>query len=316
MKTSQLSTAQIVIPTFNRAQLLLKTLNSALNQTLPFDRIIISDNSDSAERQHETRRIVAKHLANHQDLLVLHTTPKPLSAQDHAKFIQDMYCRSFDYTMLLHDDDTLEPDFLAKLKPYLDSDRKLVAVAANAWMVNSDKTRIGTLMRMRSGVLRVNSPNELLRAYLDVSASGPPPLDGYLYRSDALRKISFDSSRGGKYSDVAALANLAELGPILWHCRPLLTYLQHGGQDSSDVSTRGFRNLVTYLEKTYPSAELEGFVATYRLKHLRIMAQNLSSPPKAQTRQTIRWAIFIHILRRPTLWPAIYLLMFRRWIKW
>ena len=121
--------------------------------------------------------------------------------------------------MLLHDDDTLEPDFLAKLKPYLDSDRKLVAVAANAWMVNSDKTRTGTLMRMRTGVLR---------AYLDVSASGPPPLDGYLYRSDALRKISFDSSRGGKYSDVAALANLAELGPILWHCGPLMTYLQHG----------------------------------------------------------------------------------------
>ena len=316
MKTSQLSTAQIVIPTFNRAQLLVKTLNSALNQTLSFDRIIISDNSDSAKRQHETRRVVAKHLANHQDLLVLQSPPKPLSAQDHAKFIQDMYCGTFDYTMLLHDDDTLEPDFLAKLKPYLDSDGKLVAVAANAWTVNSDKTRTGTLMRMRTGVLRVNSPNELLRAYLDVSASGPPPLDGYLYRSDALRKISFDSSRGGKYSDVAALANLAELGPILWHCGPLLTYLQHEGQDSSDVSTRGFRNLVSYLEKTYPSAELEGFVTTYRLKHLRIMAQNLSGSPKAQTRQTIRWAIFTHILRRPTLWPAIYLLMFRRWLKW
>ena len=57
MQPSQLSTAQIVIPTFNRAQLLLKTLNSALNQTLPFDRITISDNSDSSERQHETRRV-------------------------------------------------------------------------------------------------------------------------------------------------------------------------------------------------------------------------------------------------------------------
>lgn len=315
MQTSQLSTAQIVIPTFNRAQLLLKTLNSALNQTLSFDRITISDNSDSAERQYETRRILAKHLANHQDLLVLRSPPKPLSAQDHAKFIQDMYCGSFDYTMMLHDDDTLEPDFLAKVKPYLDSDRKLVAVAANAWMVNSDETRTGTLMRMRTGVLRVNSPNELLRAYLDVSAIGPPPLDGYLYRSDALRKISFDSSRGGKYSDVAALANLAELGPILWYCGPLMSYLQHDGQDSSDVSTRGFRNLVSYLEKTYPSAELEGFVATYRLKHFRIKAQNLSGPPKVQTRQTIRWALFIHTLRRPTLWPAIYLLMLRRWLK-
>ena len=197
MQTSQFSTAQIVIPTFNRARLLLKTLNSALNQTLSFDRIIISDNSDSAARQHETRLVLAEHLANHQDLLVLQSPPKPLSAQDHAQFIQDKYCGAFDYTMLLHDDDTLEPDFLAKVKPYLDSDRKLVAVAANAWMVNSDETRTGTLMRMRTGVLRINSPNELLRAYLDFSVSGPPPLDGYLYRSDALRKISFDSSRGG-----------------------------------------------------------------------------------------------------------------------
>ncbi|MEC8210055.1 MAG: glycosyltransferase family A protein [Pseudomonadota bacterium] len=315
MQTSQRSTAQIVIPTFNRAQLLLKTLNSALNQTLPFDRITISDNSDSTERQHETRRVLGKHLANHQDLLVLTSPPKPLSAPDHAKFIQDMYCGTSDYTMLLHDDDTLEPDFLAKVKPYLDSDRKLVAVAANAWMVDSDETRTGTLMRMRTGVLRVNSPIELLRPYLEISASGPPPLDGYLYRSDALRKISFDSSRGGKYSDVAALANLAELGPILWHCGPLMSYLQHEGQDSSDVSTKGFRNLVSHLEKTYPSAELEGFIAAYRLKHFRMKAQSLSAAPKAQTRRTIRWALFIHTLRRPTLWPAIYLLVFRRWLR-
>ena len=315
MQTSQLSTAQIVIPTFNRAQLLLKTLNSALNQTLPFDRITISDNSDSAECQYETRRVLAKHLANHQDLLVLQSPPKPLSAQDHAKFIQDMYCGASDYTMMLHDDDTLEPDFLAKVKPYLDSDQKLVAVAANAWMVDSNKTRTGTLMRMRTGVLRVNSPFEILRAYLNISASGPPPLDGYLYRSDALRKISFDSSRGGKYSDVAALANLAELGPILWHCGPLMSYLQHEGQDSTNVSTRAFRNLVSYFEKTYPSAELEDLIATYRLKHFRMKAQSLSGPPKAQTRQKIRWAVFIHTLRRPTLWPAIYLLMLRRWLK-
>ena len=153
MKTSQLSTAQIVIPTFNRAQLLLKTLNSALNQTLSFDRIIISDNSDSAERQHETRRIVAKHLANYQNLLVL---------QRHQNHSQHRTTpSSFKICIVGH---STTPCFawwwhawtrlLAKLKPYLDSDRKLVAVAANAWMVNSDKTRIGTLMRMRSGVLR------------------------------------------------------------------------------------------------------------------------------------------------------------------
>ena len=217
--------------------------------------------------------------------------------------------------MLLHDDDTLEPDFLAKVKPYLDADRKLVAVAANAWMVNSDGTRTGTLMRMRTGILRVNSPIELLRPYLDVSASGPPPLDGYLYRSDALRKISFDSSRGGKYSDVAALAELAELGPIVWHCEPLMSYLQHEGQDSGNVSTKGFRNLVSHLEKTYPSAELEGLVATYRLKHFRMKAQDFSGPTKAQTRRIIRWTLFLHTLRRLALRPAIYLLMFRRWRK-
>lgn len=315
MQNRQLSTAQIVIPTFNRAQLLLKTLDSALNQSLPFDRITISDNSDSPERLRETRRVLAKHLANYQDLLMLQSPPTSLSAQDHAKFIQDRYCGSSDYTMLLHDDDTLEPDFLAKMKPYLDSDRALVAVAANAWMVDSNGNRTGTLMRMRTGVQRLNSPIELLKPYLDMSANGPPPLDGYLYRSDALRKISFDSSHGGKYSDVAALAELAELGPIVWHCEPLILYLQHGGQDSSNVSTKSFRNLVSHLKKTYSSTELESFVATYRLKHFRMKAQKFSGPTKAQTRRKIRWAMFLHTLQRPTLWPAAYLLMFRRWRK-
>ena len=111
---------------------------------------------------------MAKHLPNIK-ISCAKSPPKPLSAQDHAKFIQDMYCGSFDYTTLLHDDDTLEPDFRAG-EAYLDPDRKLVAVAANAWMVNSDETRTGTLMRMRTGVLRINS-NELLRAYLDFSVA-------------------------------------------------------------------------------------------------------------------------------------------------
>lgn len=315
MTTNRPSTAQIIIPTFNRAQLLLKTLNSALNQSLPFDLITISDNSDSAERQHETRRVLAKHLANHQDLLVLQSPPKPLSAQNHAKFIQEMNCDSSDYTMLLHDDDTLQPDFLEKMKPYLDSNREIVAVAANAWVVDRNGTRTGTLMRMRTGVQWVNSPIGLLRPYLDVSASGPPPLDGYLYRSDALKNISFASSRGGKYSDVAALAKLAELGPILWYCEPLMSYLRHEGQDSSNISTRGFRNLVSHLKKAYPSANMEGLVATYRLKHFRIKAQNFSGHSKAQTRRTIRWALFLYTLRHLTLRPAVYLLMFRRWCK-
>ena len=143
-----------------------------------------------------------------------------------------------------------------------------------------------------------------------ISASGPPPLDGHLYRSNALRKIS-SQFRGTTHA--AALANLAEL-VILWHCGRS-EILEHEGQDSSDVSTQGFRNLVSHLEKTYPSSELIGLIASYRLKHFQIKAQNLSGPKKAQTRRKIRWALFIHTMRRPTLWPAIYLLMFRRWLK-
>jgi len=311
-RSNKSSKAQLIIPTFNRPQLLLKTVESALNQRLPFDRIVISDNSYPRERRRDTKEIMATHLANHSDRLTLQSPPEPLSAQGHAKFIQETNCISFDYTMLLHDDDRLEPHFLEKMKLYLDANPELVAVAANAWVVNVDERRVGTVMRRRYGTKTLHSPLELLRPYLDIWPTGPAPLDGYLYRSDALRKISFDSSHGGKYSDVAALAELVTYGPILWHYEPLMSYLQHEGQDSSNVSTKGFRSLVSHLKKTYPSAGLEGCIDTYRLKHFRMKARTFSGRTKVQTRRTLRWALFLHILLRPNTWQPAFRMLFRR----
>lgn len=311
-RSNKFSKAQLIIPTFNRPQLLLKSVESALNQRLPFDRIVISDNSYPRERRRDTKEIMATHLANHSDRLTLQFPPEPLSAQGHAKFIQETNCISFDYTMLLHDDDRLEPHFLEKMKLYLDANPELVAVAANAWAVNFDERRVGTVMRRRHGTKTLHSPLELLRPYLDIWPTGPAPLDSYLYRSDALRKISFDSSHGGKYSDVAALAELVTYGPILWHYEPLMSYLQHPNQDSRAVSTRDFRNLTYHLQTNYPSLELEQIVANFRFKHFRLKAKTLSSQTKVRTRRKLQLALCFHAMRHLINRMNTYMLLLRR----
>jgi glycosyltransferase involved in cell wall biosynthesis len=306
------TTAQVIVPTHNRAPLLLKTVESILKQRVKFDRIIVSDNSYPLERRQETSRILSKHLIDNSDTLRIASPPDILSAQHHGRHIQDEYLDGYDYTMLLHDDDRLEPEFLITMKGYLDTDPNLVAAAANAWVVDNHDKRAGTLTRKQSGFQYIHSPLDLLRRYLDVSATGPPPLDGYLYRTENLKRISFDSVRGGKYSDVAALAELASQGSILWHHKPLMSYLQHPGQDSQDVSTIDFRNLISYLRKTYPSLDLEGIIANYRFKHFRLKTKTLLSPTKVRTRKKLRRALCVHALRHLVARKSTYMLLFRR----
>ena len=306
------TTVQIIVITHNRAPLLVKTVESILNQRLNFDRIIISDNSYPSEKQQETLQILSSHLASNSGVLRLLSPPDFLSAQDHGSYIQDEYLNDYDYTMLMHDDDVLAPEFLITMKGYLDTDPTLVAVAANAWMVDNHGVRSGTLMRKQHGFQILHSPLELLTRYLDVSSIGPPPLDGYLYRTEDLKRISFDSRRGGKYSDVSALAELASQGSILWHHKPLMSYLLHPGQDSQDVSTRDFRNLISHLRKTYPALNLERIIANYRLKHFRLKARTLTSATKVRTRRKLQRALYLHALINLVTRMDTYMLLLRR----
>ncbi|MEB4800909.1 glycosyltransferase family 2 protein [Acinetobacter soli] len=98
----------IVIPTFNRLDLLKIALESCLNQTyLPFE-IIIGDDSNNDETERWINGL------NHQGIKIRYYHHKPsLKQADNVEFIIQKV--QTDWMLLLHDDDYLLPDALNDL---------------------------------------------------------------------------------------------------------------------------------------------------------------------------------------------------------
>lgn len=98
----------IVIPTFNRLDLLKIALESCLNQTyLPFE-IIIGDDSNNDETEKWVNRL------NHQSVKIRYYHHKPsLKQADNVEFIIQKV--ETNWMLLLHDDDFLLPNALNDL---------------------------------------------------------------------------------------------------------------------------------------------------------------------------------------------------------
>ena len=102
----------IVIPTFQRANLLGNTIKSCLLQDHDNFQVLISNNfSDDNTRE------VLKEFANDPRVKVIHTDKK-LSMPEHWEFVMD-YVEG-DYVMIIGDDDGIRPDFLRIIDQIVD----------------------------------------------------------------------------------------------------------------------------------------------------------------------------------------------------
>lgn len=104
MKQTRKYKFTIVIPTFQRANLLENTIKSCLMQNHENFQLLISNNFSLDN----TREILNKY-ENHSKVKVIHTAKK-LSMPEHWEFMMD-YIEG-DYVMIIGDDDGLRTDFL------------------------------------------------------------------------------------------------------------------------------------------------------------------------------------------------------------
>jgi glycosyltransferase involved in cell wall biosynthesis len=102
----------IVIPTLNRARLLVRALDSALAQTAPGIEIIVSDNGSSDD----TPAVLSRY-SDPRLRLLRHASTMP--ADEHGNFLIAQ-CRGT-YFLGLSDDDYLEPDFADKALQLLEA---------------------------------------------------------------------------------------------------------------------------------------------------------------------------------------------------
>ena len=302
-----MTTTALVIATRDRPQMLLQTVESAIKQSVPFTRIVISENSSSEEARQITVDALQPYLRQHPKKFFIVLPPPDLPSDEHTAYIQGHILGEEDYTVLFHDDDLMESTYHAALRQILDNNKDIVGVSCNARLLHGQDLTRQTTMGSWSGTLEIVSPTELLSTYMDFSRIGPPPLCGYMHRTSVLKQLSFSRFYGGKYSDVAALTQLVAHGTIMWLSTAQMQYRVHPSQNSQTVSTRDYRSLINYLvdHKWLPATS--PLLKSYRFKHLRLKLRMMNKKTKIRSIVLVRRYLLSEVLFRYIFQPGFYL---------
>jgi len=259
---------QLVILTRNRPNLLVKTLNSAILQTVPFTKIIVSDNSSKEHLWLRQMEGIAKDYERYETISFI-PTEKELTAHEHFAFIQRTYIPNDDsLSIIFHDDDEFTPDYHKNLLEIFKRNPKYVAASCNAFILKHSVETKYTIMRTTRGYIRLSSKFDFFRYYLGFEPIAPPPFSAYCYKSNILRRLNFSLKFGGKYSDVAGLSQLLESGPVIWITEPLIRYRIHPNQDSQVNNIVARRLLIRYVKNQCKEEVSLKMISSYRVKYL------------------------------------------------
>jgi glycosyltransferase involved in cell wall biosynthesis len=282
-----MSKTTLIITTRDRPDYLKRAVGSALNQTRPFDKIIISDNSSSLAVKHKNKSLLTPYLNQNKNLMRLIPTPVDFPSDNHTKYIQDNYIENGGFCVLFHDDDELLPNYHETAIAAIKSNSEIIAVGCNALKLRDSVSVSGTIMGHKKGLKIIQTKRELLTYYMEIGPTSPPPLCGYFFRATVLKSIPFTSTVGGKYSDVVALSEATVFGKIIWVYEPLLRYRTHISQNSRRVSTLDFRSLFNYMlnEGGFVLGSIQ--VESYRFKHMRLKLIELVKSNRWQSSRTV-----------------------------
>lgn len=212
----------IAIPTYNRAEGYLQAaLESALAQDVDDLEIVVSDNA-STDR---TAELVAD-LADQR----VRYMRQPTNLGVNGNFNACVATATGRFLVLLHDDDLLDPDFVASCKRSLQES----PLARQAGMV-----RTGSRVIDANGRTIANRPNrsaatgvtDLLFEWFDGLA--PMYFCNTLYRTDALRAAGGFTSRRALYIDVAAVLRIAAIHPTVNVPEEKASFRRHDGSNGS-----------------------------------------------------------------------------------
>ena len=293
-----MSKTTLIITTRDRPEYLKRTVESALKQTHPFDKIIISDNSSSPLFKDRNRALLTPYLEKNKKLVQLVTTPANFESDIHTKYIQDNYIETEGFCVLFHDDDELLAHYHETAIAAIKNSCDIVAVGCNALKLADYASVSGTIMGHNKGSKIIQTKRELLTYYMEIGPTSPPPLCGYFFRAAVLKSIPFTSAIGGKYSDVVALSETTTFGKIIWICEPLLRYRTHNSQNSQTVSTLDFRSLINYMLKDGGFALGSIQVESYRFKHMRLKVRELAKSNRWRSSRIVACYLISFALRK------------------
>lgn len=209
----------IVVLTHNRSDLIEETVESILHQSCSDFKFVVSDNSSNDD----TKVIFQKSSYSKINYIKRNTVLSPF---DHFNtVISEIDTR---YFVLFHDDDLMLPDYVETMYNAVNN-TSYAAVGCNAYLYSANSAKQKIFMKLNSNVV-LNNKNDIIEYYIGNKRFAPFP--SYIYSKKEISNLRF-TDKVGKYSDVAWLIDILNIGKIYWLSIPLMKYRIHSNQDSA-----------------------------------------------------------------------------------
>lgn len=227
---------EVLVLTYNRAPLIGATLESLLAQVQPASRICVLDNGSTDDTAEVVRSFAARGVE-----LVGRSSNDPqacwaeLQAMAHGP-----------WTMLFHDDDLLHPNYLRDVSAALAREPR-ATVAVSAMRVYQEPERVGWTQVDANRYRTLTGRQLAARLY----GGFPMPFCSAVYRTDVLKRGSFELETYGKICDRPFVIEAARAGCAVVMLDPYVKYRIHAKQDSTDQSTGPFLPEVFALQRYY-----------------------------------------------------------------
>ena len=188
-------TISIVIPTYNRLDVLINALESVFEQTILPNEIIIGDDStnDLTENYIEKLQLTSK-----IPIFYYHHKPSLKQTLNVDFLFKKAKC---DLLMLLHDDDMLFPNCIEILKKPLDENLEVIASFGNQVVITERGDIIEESEKINDSYFRTSEREGIVDGFI-AGAIGMFPNNGYLVRREYALIVGYlDNGRAGDAID-------------------------------------------------------------------------------------------------------------------
>ena len=228
----------IYILCYNRPDFARQSIQSVLAQTCTKYNLIVSDHSNNGS----VESMVKEFFPN---ITYIRRSSSLKHLEHFNRCIDEV---NADYYCLFHDDDIMAPSFVESMLKFIREHPNKAAYACNAYIETDGKIEKRLAFLSQKQYEAFDGPKRLARRYFSRNQSGIAPNPSYIYNSRIVDKQRFIVD-GGKYADVSLLLDIAQVGPIIWINKPLMTYRMHGNNIGSVESFPDRLRFLAYLKK-------------------------------------------------------------------
>ena len=199
----------VVITTFNRGEMLKRSLLSSLQQTVPCEVIIVDDHSSD-----RTTQIIQKLLKVHPDKFIYHRQPQNLG---HAAAVnQGVSLATGDWIKLVDDDDYLADNCIETLSKVISSYPQAAICSTQAIQVDETGTEISRTRKVGDGpVVYIDQADIHYRMLLELAPFGTP-IQVAFNRDAFLQTGGWDSQLDTNYDDIDSWIKIAQFGDAIF----------------------------------------------------------------------------------------------------